>query len=129
MESGSYALYSNFSERQLWIGYLLKCGPRRDRTDDLSTASAALSQLSYGPAKHCNVRDARQQSKEMSPELSERRYTKRLPSIYLVEGLNICRSSLGYPCINGLWRRLVARSLGVREVGGSNPLSPTKLPS
>jgi hypothetical protein len=24
----------------------------------------------------------------------------------------------------GLWRRLVARSLGVGEVGGSNPLSP-----
>jgi hypothetical protein len=25
----------------------------------------------------------------------------------------------------GLWRRPVARSLGVGEVGGSNPLSPT----
>ena len=30
--------------------------------------------------------------------------------------------------IVGLWRRLVARSLGVGEVGGSNPLSPTKVP-
>ncbi len=26
----------------------------------------------------------------------------------------------------GLWRRLVARSLGVGEVGGSNPLSPIR---
>ncbi len=26
-----------------------RCGPDRDRTDDLDTASVALSQLSYGP--------------------------------------------------------------------------------
>ncbi len=30
-----------------------------------------------------------------------------------------------FPELFGLWRSLVARSLGVREVGGSNPLSPT----
>ena len=32
--------------------YCLLCGADRDRTDDLSIANAALSQLSYGPNIH-----------------------------------------------------------------------------
>jgi hypothetical protein len=45
-----------------------------------------------------------------------------------LEHLKVCSTSYNVP-IGGLWRRPVAHSFGVGEVGGSNPLSPTNHPN
>ena len=53
MKASRIGLKNYFSQdtRMSRIGFTLNGGARRDRTDDLNTASVALSQLSYGPTE------------------------------------------------------------------------------